>query len=379
VALAVALFPISHRLANLQQGTVVSGVGFGGGIAWWDYALTECRVICKYLLLAFWPHPLVFDYGRCLPSDLSEVWPYALVLLAMLAATAFALRRSPAIGFGASWFFLILAPTSSIIPIVGQSMAENRLYLPLAGVAAIAVVGAFALAGRASLPLFALASIGLGLASFHRNGDYASELSIWADTVAKEPANARAHGNLGKILARIPGRLDDAIAQYEEAVREDPSAAEVHVNLGNLWFRVPGRLDDAIAQYEEALSLNPGDADAHYDLACGLARISGRLHDAIVQYEDAVRLRPAFAAAHVNLGNALLKIPGRSDDAIAHFEEAIRLRPDLAEAHFSLAMALLDMPGRGDEARMHLTEVLRLQPGNDEARQLLEHLAGSQP
>ena len=143
--------------------------------------------------------------------------------------------------------------------------------------------------------------------------------------------------------------IDGEWTQHRRQAVAPQQLHEVHVNLGNLWFRVPGRIDEAIAEYEKALSLNPGDADAHYDLACGLARISGRLQDAIVEYEDAVRLRPEFAAAHVNLGNALLKVPGRSNDAIVHFEEAIHLRPDLAEAHFSLAMALLDMPGRGDE------------------------------
>jgi tetratricopeptide (TPR) repeat protein len=369
--LAAALFPIGHRVLILHRGGVVSGVGFGGGIAWWDYALTECRVVLRYILLSFWPQPLVFDYGRSLPCHLPEIWPYALVLASLLAASAVALRRSPAVGFLACWFFLILAPTSSVIPVVGQSMAENRMYLPLAAIVAAAVLGAFAWVGRMVLPLCAVAAVGLGFASSQRNRSYQSELAIWSDTVAKAPANARAHGNLGRVLAGMPDRRDDAIAQYEEAVRLDPAAAEVHVNLGNLWFRAPRHLDDAIAQYGEALRLRPYDADAHYDLACGLARKPGRLDAAVAEYKEALRLKPEFAAAHLNLGNALLRIPGRSGEAIAHYEEALRQRPDWAEAHFALGMALLSVPGRSDEARGHLRAVMRIQPGNDEVREIL--------
>jgi tetratricopeptide (TPR) repeat protein len=371
LALVAALFPIGHRVLGLLQGKLVYGVGFGGGIAWWDYALTECRVIVRYALLSFWPSPLVFDYGRCLPCRLSEAWPYALLLASILAATVAALRRSPALGFAASWFLLILAPTSSIIPLVGEPMAESRLYLPLAGVAALAVLGCFAVAGRLGLAILAMAAAGLGVASVERNRDYGSELAIWSDTVSKNPDNARAHGNLAKVLARIPGRQGDAVTEYEEALRLDPTASELRVNLGNIWFRAPGHMDDAITQYEEAIRLSPDDAQAHFALACALAAVPGRMDESVAHYEYALRLKPDYFAAHSNLGNALLRIPGRSKEAIAQYEEALRLKPDLAAAHLGLAMALLRFPGRSEEAKAHLLEVLRLEPGNDEARRIL--------
>jgi hypothetical protein len=157
------------------------GVIFSPDVAWWAYGLTECRVIVKYLLLAFWPNPLIFDYGTYTGMRLSEVWPCALVLASLLTVTVVALRRSPAAGFTACWFFLILAPTSSIVPIISQPMAENRMYLPLAGVVAFTVLGAFALAGRRILPVFAVVAAALGLAAAQRNEDYRSELTIWSD------------------------------------------------------------------------------------------------------------------------------------------------------------------------------------------------------
>lgn len=372
--LLAALFPVAHRIFILQQGTVVAGVGFGGGIVWWEYALVECQAVVHYLRLAFWPSPLIFDYGRCIPVSFSQAWPYCLLMGALLASTIAALRRLPILGFAGCWFFLILAPTSSVVPIVGQAIAENRVYLPLAGIVVAAVLSVFAMIGPRSWPVLALLAIGFGLASFHRNAEYQSDLRIWNDTVAKNPESARPHGNLGKVLARIPSRVDEAIAEYQKASRLDPLSSEVHVNLGNLWFRIPGHLDDAIAQYREALGLHPDDADAHFDLACALAKIPTRTHAAADEYLAAIRFRPDFAAAHINLGNLLIGIPGRTDEGLAHLQEAVRVRPDFAEAHFALATALMDVPGRFGEARTQLIEVLRLQPDNDEARQMLESI-----
>ena len=367
LALAATLLLLVHRVMGLQRPGTVFGVGFGGGVAWWDYGLTECRAIVKYLVLGFWPHPLVFDYGKCVPCRLSEVWPYALVLASLLGATAVALRRSPAAGFAASWFFLILAPTSSIVPLVGQSMAENRPYLSLAGLAALTVVGAFALVGRWSLAVFAAVAVCLGLGTVRRNQDYVSELAIWTDTVAKSPGNTRAHNNLGDVLLNLPGRLSDAVAQYQEALRLDADNVYAHNNLGNALANLPGRLNDAVAQYQEALRLDPKNASAHNNLGSVLANLPGRLDDAFAQVEEALRLRPDSFEAHLNLGDAFANAPGRLTDAVAQYEEALRLDPDNARAHNNLGNAWRRIPGRLDDAIAQYEEALRLRPDFVEA------------
>jgi tetratricopeptide (TPR) repeat protein len=144
---------------------------------------------------------------------------------------------------------------------------------------------------------------------------------------------------------------------------------EAHNNLGNALQRIPGRLNDAIAQYEEALRLKPDFAEVHNNLGNAL-EAEGRLNEAIAQYEEALRLKPDYPEAHNNLGVAL-GAEGRLNDAIAQYEEALRLKPDDVTIHLSLAVALLKLPGRSDEAKAHLEAVLRLQPGNDAARQIL--------
>jgi tetratricopeptide (TPR) repeat protein len=303
-------------------------------------------------------------------TPLTEVWPYVVVLASMLTFVIVALRRWPAAGFAACWYFLILAPTSSIIPVVGQPMAENRLYLPLAGVMAFAVLGAFTLAGRRSLPVFAVVAAGLGLASAQRNQDYRSEPGLWSDTVAKRPNNERAHNNLGLVWSKMPGRLNDAIAQYETALRLKPDYEEAHTNLGVALANLPGRLHDAIAEFEAALRLQPDDFEAHSNLGVALANLPGRLDDAIAQYEAALRLQPDHAEVHNNLGVALAQTPGRLHDAIAELEAAVRLNPEDARGWHNLGRSRFQL-GDFPRAAAAFREELRLKPDDPAAQQAL--------
>lgn len=368
-------------LAFLVYSTLGRGGAAGAppGPVWWRYALSQPAAISHYLRLCFWPLPLVFDYGAALAAPSPGIVPYALLAFGLVAATAWAIVRRPAIGFLGAWFFAILAPSSSFFPVAGETMADYRMYLPLISVAVIVAAAIYQRLGRSALPVCLALAAGLGFAAAGRNRDYASGEAIWSDTVAKLPGNYRARNNLGGILLNVPGRLDDAIAQDEAALRLEPGYAGAHVNLGNALSRVPGRLNEAISQYQAALGIEPGFYGVHVDLGNALARVPGRLDEAIAQYEEALRLKPDSAEAHFNLGNVLSKVPGSVDDAVREYEEALRLRPDYAIAHFSLAVALLGLPGHAEEARAHLEAGLRLDPDDAQARRILAGLRSSQP
>jgi tetratricopeptide (TPR) repeat protein len=343
-------------------------VGFHERVSWLTYALTELRVVTDYLKLAFWPYPLVFDYGtEILATDPLAVVPYALVIAALLVGAVITWRRSPMAGFLGCWFFLILAPTSTVVPIADQPMAESRMYLPLAAVVVLVTLWAYTLGRRRAFVVLGIMAGALGVLTIHRNHNYRSDVSIWEDTVARQPHSSRGHGNLGLALATMPGRLPAAIAQYEEALRIKPDYVVAQCNLGTALMQMPGRLPDAIAHYEKALSLNPDDVAVHNDLAAALEKMPGRLPDAIAHFEAALRLNPGFVEVHYNLAAALEEMPGRLPDAIAHYEEAVRLKPDFAEAHYNLAVALTKTPGRLSDATAHLEEAARLKPGLVEA------------
>ncbi len=353
-----------------------STAGFGSGVSVGAYARDQLAAVPHYLRLCLWPSPLVFDYGTSLGFPNSRVAAGAAVLISLAAATGWALVRRPAAGFLGACFFVILAPSSSVIPVATEPMAEHRMYLPLAAVAVAFAAGLHALLGRRSLPaLLALAAV-LGWATVRRNSVYADEEGLWRDTLAKCPSNERARNNLGNVLAGRAGRLDDAIAEYREAVRLRPTYAEAQFNLGCALERSAGGTGEAIAAYRSAIALKPDFAEAHNNLGNALEKLPGSSPEAITQFEAAVRLNPGYAEARNNLGGALLDVPGRLGDATDQIREALRLQPANPAAHVNLAVALLmtNVPAQADEAVSHLREALRLQPGNPAARGLLERM-----
>ncbi|MGA2604403.1 MAG: tetratricopeptide repeat protein [Verrucomicrobiia bacterium] len=349
------------------------------------YALTQPVAVVHYLRLTLWPHPLCLDYGW--PSRWSdtrktlEKFPGQIVVAALLAGTVWAWRRRPAVGFLGAWFFLILAPTSSFVP-VADAIVEHRMYLPLAAVVAAVVLGAFAVGKRLfnkqqGVVLGCVASgfvvALLAFLTIQRNQDYKSEMTIWQDTVEKSPNNPRAHGNLGLALEQA-GRVQEAIRHYEQALRINPDYAEAHYNLGIALGRL-GRGPEAIAQFEQALRLDPDYAKAHNNLALALVPL-GRLPEAMGHWEQALRIKPDFAEAHNNLGNALL-LGGRINDAIGHYEQVLRIEPDLAEAHCNLGVAL-EKDGRVQEAIQHYQQALQIRPDYADARNGLARLQAGQ-
>jgi hypothetical protein len=338
-------------LTQLRLGLHQHEVGFGQGVTGWSYALTSCRSVVLYLKLAIWPHPLVLDYGTNVVHDTTGILPYALVLVVLVAVAAIALWRWPAVGFAGAWFFLILAPTSSIVPLAGQPMAEHRMYLPLAGVIGLVVLGLYTGMGRRSLILFAAMTVGLSWLTIQRNRDYASNLDIWSDTVAKCPENARAHFNLGNLLLGIPGRSPDAINEYQAALRIKPDFAEVHSILGMTLATIPGRLPEAIFHDEAALKINPGLVDAHFNLGNAWLQ-QGRYSDACEQYEETVKLKPDHVDGHVNLGIALVMMK-RLPEAIAQFETALQIKPGYASAQKNLKIAQNLLPKNGGAPLVH--------------------------
>jgi Flp pilus assembly protein TadD len=359
--LYVALFATWIPLGLL----VISSHGRGGtagtaaGVEWWRYAITQFHAVTHYLCLAVWGSPLVFDYGMALGSPPLGFIRDFVVIAALAAATVWALVRRPAAGFLGACFFAVLAPSSSVVPVATETMAEHRMYLPLAAVVVGIVLVLHRWIGRALLPVCLVFAAALVAATYVRNGAYQSELSIWRDTVAKVPANERAHANLGASLLGA-GDLQGALAEYTAAQQLKPDDAEVQNDLGNIFLRMPGNLADATSHFEEAVRLRPGYAEAHNNLANALARQPGRTDDAVAQLKEAVRLSPNDADMHENLGSAWMSVQGHADDAVAEFEAAARLSPDNALFHFNLGNALMGVPGRRDEAIRAYREALSI-------------------
>jgi len=332
-----------------------------------EYARTQPSIILHYLRLVFWPSPLIIDYDWRIARALPEIVLPTLVILTLLFLTYRALRGRSSIGFLGAWFFVILFPTSSFIPIADLAF-EYRMYLPVIAVIALTVIGINRVLGkmlsrqpslhkRVAVGLVACATIALGSMTMQRNNDYKSELTIWGDTAIKRPGNARAQNNYGYALAQND-QNEQALTFLLKAHDLQPDNEEVHNNLGLALGRLK-RDDEAISHYKKALALNPDYANAYSNYGLLLVRL-GRHEEALPLYEKAITLEPEFVVAINNLGNALIHLE-KYQEAVPYYHQAIKMNPYYAEAYQNLGIALTYL-GKLDEAIDSYRKALNLKP-----------------
>jgi tetratricopeptide (TPR) repeat protein len=359
--LYVSLLSSWALLAALMRGLARRDVGYDLGVSWVTTALTECHAVAIYLVLSVWPHPLVFYRDPIFIHEAERVILPGALLIALLVSTLILLIKRPRIGFAGAWIFIILAPTSTVVPILKQPVAEHRMYLSLAGLAVLFVVSLFAWAGRRSLILGALAALVLAGVTWTRNQTYRSEVGLWTDTANKEPFNSAAQNNLGLALLNL-GHYQDAIGPCRAAVRDDARNELAHNNLGSALVCL-GRPAEAVAEFTAAIQIRPTFADAEGNLG-GALQLLGRSEEAIAHCRKAIELQPRSAKAHNNLGSAL--DPAHPVEALHEYEDAVRLDSTYADFRSNLARELGEL-GRWPEAVDEYKIVAGLQPQSAEA------------
>lgn len=356
-------------------------IGFASGVGVWQYLLNQADVLIVYLSKVIWPSALLLDYGRPIALSLSDVWWQALVIVSLLLATLWALRRWPRVGFAGSWFFLLLAPTSSFVPMMGEVGAERRMYLPLIGLLVLLVWGVRMVVQRWFAPrvwmgLLVVWALALGWTTVERNRDYYSAAEVWQTAVEGAPENYRAHANLANVLQE-EGDLAGALQHYQSAVALGPAQPRTHYNLGQLLqvqkkptaaeeqfrhvvdFEADYRRQGAgqtLNEYQYA-ELAPVFAAAYYKLA--RAEGQRREYETATRYlRRALLLAPDHVEAHNNLGT-MLALQKDYKGAVFHYQQALQLRPGYARAQENL-----------QRARAHLEEqradtTTKTKAGND--------------
>lgn len=345
----------------------------GGGTL--PYLLAQPGVVLHYLRLALWPRPLHVYVS----TELFDVESAAQVLLpgavvgVLVAATACALLRRRWYGFLGAWFFLILAPTSTVVA-TSDVIQEHRMYLPLAAVLCGVVLLADAVLRQLFPPVLrrgvgvatvAAAVLLLGGATRARNADYHGEFSMVHPADLSEAYMILAQHYLYR------GDLDQAAREAQEVLaRQFADQRDVvfaHFISGFAAER-RGDLETAAVHFRRAADLQPSFAYSHRELASVLARL-GRLAEAIRECEIALQIRPRYPEAHYEYGMIFMR-QQYIEGAVEHFERAVVLRPSYPEAHYELGMALL---ARGDVAgaRGHLQRAIELRPDFAEAQEVM--------
>jgi protein O-mannosyl-transferase len=376
----------------VSSGPRSHSAGLGSGIGPWAYFLNQPTIILRYVRLAVWPVGLVFDYGLTRSVPWRDALPAAVPLVLVALATAIAWRTHRRLAFLGTWFFVTLAPTSSVLPIATEVGAERRMYLPLAALVVLAVMGVSRLSQnrRALAGGLAAVSVAFGGLILRRNAEYRDTLGLWETVIDRYP-HGRAHYARG-IELKAAGRRAEAIQEYEiaaldledaeyalgfesasdgrheDAVRhlrayaaarpEDVNVVRAFNLLGQS-LKALGRIDEALEAFRQVQRMQPRNVDALGGVGDSLLALD-RLDEAIPAYEEYVRLAPGNMMAFANLGFALGR-RGRHHEAITAYRAAMALEPRDAALRVNLA-ANLASTGRFDEAIEQCRQALEPDP-----------------
>jgi protein O-mannosyl-transferase len=374
--LLVVLFFTLYGLFFLNGGIWGLLIKGSPGRQWslvWEHLLTEANVIIQYFKLIFLPLPgwLNIDHDMKISKSLMEypTWISGSVHLALLALAAIFFRKRKLISFSIGWFYLILAPTSSIIPI-WDVMVEYRLYLPLFAYGLLLSLSIKSLSqflshkgsrkfGRNLLwGLVILMLCFYSWVTLERNKILKDDLSLWMDATKKSPDKYRPQISL--INAYIQqGLYDRAIEVSLALLKKYPDNYEVYNALG-VSHRRQREYDQAIEYFRKSIRINGENVLAYYNL--GVLLLEQKKYDqAIETFDTALRVLPSYAKAYNNLANALA-MKGLLDEAIEKEKEAIRIDPVVAEFRYNLARFYEDK-NMVAEAIQAYKEALRLDSG----------------
>ncbi len=309
--------------------------GFGmKEFTWYQYFFTECRVIWDYLWMFLVPVGQNLDAD--VPISRSIIDHGAIIailgLLAVSVAAWIYRRRFPLASYGWFVFLVLIAPTSSFVPIK-DPFAERRLYLPFIGLLFITVeflrhwkIGRNALLALLSLVLVAEAS-----ATYQRNQLWDSAIAMWTDTVAKSPHKLRPRFQLAMAYFQT-GHYPEAIEHFEKASQLEAPKFDLLLDWG-LAYGFIGKPAEAIAKLREAAAL---EKSAHVYSQIGMEYGQmGQYPQALDALATAIQIDPNFMMSYVYRGD-VFSVQGNKPQAAEEYRHALAIDPSSSVAREKL-------------------------------------------
>jgi len=251
-------------------------------------------------------------------------------------------RRFPLASYGFFCYLLLMAPTSSILPIA-DPVAERRIYLSMLGLLLIVVdavsrvrIDAKKLAWAMAVVLLAAAA-----AAHARAAVWADPLALWQDTVRKSPGKRRVHFQLGSAYFDA-GRCDLAAQEFETTAQLGAADYDLLVDWG-LAYDCLNQPGEAISKLRQAAALEP---TAHVYSQIGMIYAKrAQWADAIGALDAAEKIDPNYAMTYYYKGGVYLS-QNQAAEAVVNYRRSLQLQQGYQPAIDGLVNAEKLLGGR---------------------------------
>ncbi len=319
---------------SVLKGATTAGFGVKD-FTWYQYFFTQCRVVWEYI--AMFVLPLGQNVDPDIPVSHTLLEHFAILgLLGLLGATAAAWiyrRRFPVASYGWFTFLILIAPTSSFVPI-NDVFAERRLYLPYIGLLFVAVdfLGRWKTTRTTMIAALSVVLVAEAAATYQRNQLWGSSIDLWKDSVAKSPEKYRPRFQLA-FAYFLAGDNGDAIEQFQKVAELGKPTYELLIDWA-LAYDASGKLDQALDKLKQAAAI---EQTAHVYSQIGMVYGKmGKYPEALDALATAQHLNSKFAMTYYTRGN-VYEQQGNRVQAAEEYRHALSLNSQLQVARDALA------------------------------------------
>ncbi|KKQ33385.1 MAG: Tetratricopeptide TPR_1 repeat-containing protein [candidate division TM6 bacterium GW2011_GWF2_37_49] len=344
-----------------------------------QYLMSEFRVVWHYLWMFVWPLNISVEYDWRVAASFWQA-DVLLPLIGLLTIVGTAIysffhKINSYFVFGIFWFFICVAPRSSIIP-SPELVCDYKTYLASVGwlfVLSVFLVkfaewlfqnvqqlSRYAFFWQAKVAAFSALFILVGFSTYNRNQIWSSSIAFWEDNVKNAPGKARVFNNYGVALSEA-GRVDESIIAYQRAIDLDKYYSDPLSNIA-VAYSLKDETDKAIDALKSALVLCQNYPEALNNL--GTLYIKKKEYKIAEDYLlKAIELRPYYGKAYYNMGRLYLE-KNQNDVALGYFKKAVEGDLDTPEGFYTYAQICLRLK-KFEEAAQALNTIIKRGGGNE--------------
>jgi tetratricopeptide (TPR) repeat protein len=319
--------------------------GFGlKDLSWYEYFFSQCRAIWLYLLMFLVPVNQNVDHEFAVSRTIVDHGALLgmLALIAVSAAAWIWRRAYPLASYGWFVFLILLAPTSSFVPI-RDLLVERRLYLPFIGLLLILCefLRRVRWSGAALAGALGAVIVVFSFATYARNQVWGDPVALWKDTAEKSPHKSRPQFQLAYAYYS-QGQCAEAASEYDKAAQLEKPDYSLYVDWA-LAYDCAQKPDQALDKLRQAVTL---EKTAHAYALIGMVYAKqNQRPEALDALAQAERLDPRFEMTYVYRGNVYI-MQNDFAKAAEQFRKALALNPADSAARNGLDMAERQVPAR---------------------------------